>query len=163
MLTENGSVVVVGSGTGTNNTLVKWLNGPGGTIDDSTVLSENAFGVLVANTKFISSADGQVQLNFGSGNYFALTTDAGAYLTSYIFVQSNMVELASVAGAGLVLKTTGSLLAHNTLIQLTAPKINASGLSAYANDATAGVAGLVTGDLWRQDDGAGGFNLKVKA
>lgn len=79
MITENGSVVVTGSGTGTNNTLVKWLNGPAGTIDDSTVLSEDAFGALVANGKFISSADGQVQLDFGSGAYFALTTDAGVY------------------------------------------------------------------------------------
>ena len=33
----------------------------------------------------------------------------------------------------------------------------------YANDAAAGVGGLVSGDVYKQSDGAGGFNLKIKA
>lgn len=36
-------------------------------------------------------------------------------------------------------------------------------LATYADDAAAGVGGVVSGDFYRTSDGAGGFFVKVKA
>jgi hypothetical protein len=47
--------------------------------------------------------------------------------------------------------------------RLFAANARLTGLATYADDAAAGTAGLVSGDLYKTSDGAGGFFLKVKA
>ena len=46
---------------------------------------------------------------------------------------------------------------------VTASSATITDIPTYANDTAAGVGGLVSGDVYKQSDGSGGFNLKIKA
>jgi len=43
---------------------------------------------IVSNGQFIQSANGQVKLDFGNGNYIGITTDGNGYSTAYLYMDS---------------------------------------------------------------------------
>lgn len=65
------------------------------------------------------------------------------------------VGLTSEASLGIIPPAIG--------FRVTQSRIRSYGIPTYANDTAAGVGGLAEGDLWKEADGAGGFNLKVKS
>lgn len=79
----------------------------------------------------------------------------GSGSSSLVIQNFNNVSLSSssifslTGGAGSSLNASTLSLNTSNLLNLTAPKINASNIPAYINDAAAGTAGLTTGTIWQ--------------
>src|ERR1035437_2636959 len=95
-----------------------------GTFADS-FLFQDATDLHIVDTKFLSSANGQIQQDFGSGISWQITTDAGIGLQSTIYIDLNQIHLTTPAGY-INLEPTYLLLNNGTQITFTSPLYNFS-------------------------------------
>jgi hypothetical protein len=108
--------------------------GGGEDLADTLVLGNITGGnnILISNGDFITTPGGQMQLDFGSDTYFAITTDAGGYGTPYITLTPTDLDLAWFNG-GLSGTAASLFIQHTTQIQLATALLNISYLGGGGN------------------------------
>lgn len=94
---KNGSI------SGTNNRIVKFI---GTTSGDSSFLDDGV-NVSIDDGVFLSSRDTKVQVDFGNGNYFQVSTDAGTLTKPYFIVSQFESSLYADSGSSIVSATDG--------------------------------------------------------
>ncbi len=78
--------------------------------------------IQISNGDFITGSGGQVRLDFGSDNYFLLTTDGGGGVTSNLVVAPTYAILAGTNGY-FYSNTSSIAVQHQFLLQLDAPAV----------------------------------------
>jgi hypothetical protein len=88
--------------------------------------------LVISDLDFITTPGGNIQLDFGSDLYFALTTDAGAFGTPYIILDPVSLDLAWFNG-GLTAIAASLFIQHTLQIQLATALLNISYLGGGGN------------------------------
>lgn len=111
------------TGTGSLGYIPIWS---GSTSLTSSYFSQSTTSVRISNGKFISSANENMQIDFGSGTYLQLSTDAGAGGESFLFMTSTQVQLSNDGAAFnyLAIQSTNAILAHSYDIILKAGTVS---------------------------------------
>lgn len=92
-------------------------------------LSQSGNDVEIENGKFISSVGGTMQVDFGNGAYWKVTTDAGAGGESTIYLDSTHAQLASIDGV-VYIAPAFMIVQHAVQIMIDSPIINIPQLTA---------------------------------
>jgi hypothetical protein len=105
----------------------------------------------------IQSSTNLTTISWGAGgDNFTVTTDNGVFGESYLNLTTTVATFGNSVGT-LGFGPAVATLSHSIEIDVNTPLFNLSGcvlvrmsLTPYANDAAAGVGGLVTGDLYQE-------------
>lgn len=131
------------------------VNGQTGPVDTKTYIKGTANFVNMTRTE----ADGDKVIdghsNFVSGTDHEIT-HSNAYFNAILsgrnhLIETNITDSAIIGGNGITATKSNTLYC---------PKLNIGSIDAYADDAAAGAAGLVTGDTF-QTNGTGAAPLNV--
>lgn len=90
----------------------------------NSILNQNAGGNYIFPTdgKFISSADGNVQIDFGAGTYFQATTDAGGFTQGSLYLDAGVASL-EFGTNGFAANATTTDVYHATEVRISSPLI----------------------------------------